>query len=206
MRIKLLMSGYYIASANCYGILSDDAAVVVDCGKYDEKIAKFLNDNKDKARLILLTHAHFDHIGGADKLRENTGAPIAIGKTESHNMCDPEYNFSSRLRNKVKPFSPDYVIEDEQTVTVGDLKIKAYEMPGHTKGSMIYFVENNLFSGDVLFKQSIGRTDLVSGNDEEMRASLERIMWLFDDSVKVYPGHDECTTIGAERKYNPYLR
>lgn len=206
MEVKLLMSGYFIASANCYGVLSEDAAVVVDCGKYDDSVAKFLNDNSDKARLILLTHAHFDHISGADKLREKTGVPIAIGKTESYNMCDPDYNFSKRLRNKVAPFSPDYTIIDEQTVTVGDLKIKAYEMPGHTKGSMVYLVGDNLFSGDVLFKQSIGRTDLVSGNDEEMRESLERMMWLFGDEIKVYPGHDQPTTIGDERKYNPYLR
>lgn len=206
MEVKLLASGYYIASSNSYGILSDDAAVVVDCGRYDSGVAEFLTDNADKARLILLTHAHFDHIGGAEELREKTGAPIAIGKTEAEHMCDPEYNLSKRLRHTIKPFEPDYVIADEQTVTVGDLKIKAYETPGHTKGSMIYLVGDCLFSGDTLFKNSIGRTDLFSGSDDEMRASLERMKWLFDDGVKVYPGHDETTTIGAERKYNPYLR
>lgn len=206
MNVKLLMSGYYIASANCYGIVSDKAAVVVDCGKYDEKIASFLKSNSDKSRLILLTHAHFDHIGGAQELRRQTGVPIAIGKTESENMCDPQYNLSSRLRNVIPAFLPDYVIEDEQTVTVGDLKIKAYEMPGHTKGSMIYLIGNNLFSGDTLFAGSIGRTDLLSGDADSMRNSLERIMWLFSDDIKVYPGHDGPTTIGAERANNPYLR
>ena len=132
--------------------------------------------------------------------------PIAIGKTESENMCDPQYNLSSRFRNVIPAFLPDYVIEDEQTVTVGDLKIKAYEMPGHTKGSMVYLVGNNLFSGDTLFAGSIGRTDLLSGDADSMRNSLERIMWLFSDDIKVYPGHDEPTTIGAERANNPYLR
>ena len=206
MEVKLLLPGYYIASSNCYGILGDDAAVVIDCGKYDSRIAKFLNDNKDKTRLILLTHAHFDHIGGASELREKTGVPIAIGKTEAENMCNPEYNLSSRLRNKIEPFKADYLISDEQTVTVGSIKIKAYEMPGHTKGSMIYLAGKNLFSGDLLFKGSIGRTDLFSGNAEEMAESLNRLMWLFGDDIKVYPGHDEMTTIGDERAENPYLR
>ena len=206
MEVKLLLPGYYIASSNCYGILGDDAAVVIDCGKYDSRIAKFLNDNKDKSRLILLTHAHFDHIGGASQLREKTGVPIAIGKTEAENMCNPEYNLSGRLRNKIEPFKADYLISDEQTVTVGSIKIKAYEMPGHTKGSMIYLAGENLFSGDLLFKGSIGRTDLFSGNAEEMAESLNRLMWLFDDDIKVYPGHDEMTTIGDERAENPYLR
>lgn len=206
MEVKVLLSSRYVFSSNCYGILSDKAAVVVDCGKYHESIAGFLKSNSDKSRLILLTHAHFDHIGGAEELREKTGVPIAIGKTEAENMCDPAYNLSGRFGNTIKPFKPDYEICDEQTVTVGDLKIKAYEMPGHTKGGMVYLVGDNLFSGDTLFAGSIGRTDFLSGNDEEMRASLERMMWLFGDEVKVYPGHDRQTTVGFERENNPYLR
>lgn len=206
MEVKLLLNGLYIARSNSYGVLSDNAAVVIDCGKYDLALQNFLYNNADKSRLILLTHAHFDHILGAEKLREKTSVPIAIGKTEAENLCNPEYNLSARLRNPIHKFEPDYLISDEQTVTVGDIKIKAYETPGHTKGSMVYLIGDNLFSGDTLFKNSIGRTDLLSGNNDEMRASLDRIMWLFGDDVKVYPGHDEPTTIGEERKNNPYLR
>ncbi|MBO4694100.1 MAG: MBL fold metallo-hydrolase [Clostridia bacterium] len=206
MEVKLLLNGLYIARANSYGVVSNDAAVVIDCGKYDLALENFLEYNKDKARLILLTHAHFDHILGVQKLREKTGVPIAIGKTEAENMCNPEYNLSNRLREKIGEFKPDYTIVDEQTVTVGSLKIKAYEMPGHTKGSMVYLIGNNLFSGDVLFKGSVGRTDLPGGNSDEMRNSLDRIMWLFGDDINVYPGHDAATTMGDERKNNPYLR
>ena len=206
MKVITLLSSRYVLSSNCYGILSDKAAVVVDPGKYHESVAAFLKENSDKSRLILLTHAHFDHIGGAEQLRRETGVPIAIGKTESIRMGDPEYNLSGRFKPRIKPFDPDYVVSDEQTITVGDLKIKGYEMPGHTRGSMVYYVGGNLFSGDTLFAGSIGRTDFYSGNADDMQTSLERIMWLFDDSVKVYPGHDNATTIGEERENNPYLR
>lgn len=206
MEVKILLSSRYVLSSNCYGVLSDKAAVAVDCGKCHESVVDFLKSNADKSRLILLTHAHFDHIAGAAELREKTGVPIAIGKTEAENMCNPDYNLSGRFGSKIEPFTPDYEICDEQTVTVGDLRIKAYEMPGHTKGSMVYLVGDNLFSGDTLFAGSIGRTDFLSGDAGEMQASLERMMWLFDDGVTVYPGHDRQTTVGFERVNNPYLR
>ena len=206
MEVKLLLNGSYIARANSYGVTSDKAALVIDCGKCDLPIINFLNDNADKSRLILLTHAHYDHILGAQELRKKTGVPILIGKTESAKMCDPDYNLSGRLRRTIGEFKPDYTVSDEETVTVGDIKVKAYEMPGHTKGSMVYLIGDNLFSGDTLFKNSIGRTDLPSGNSDDMRTSLDRIMWLFGDEIKVFPGHDEATTIAAERRNNPYLR
>ena len=206
MEVKVLSASRYVLTSNCYGILTEKAAVVVDCGKYNAGIADFLKSNADKSRIILLTHAHFDHIGGAEELREKTGVPIAIGKTEAQRLSDPDYNLSGRFGKPIHPFKPDYEILDEQTVTVGDLKIRAYEMPGHTKGSMVYLAGNNLFSGDTLFAGSIGRTDFLSGDADEMMASLERMLWLFDDSVNVYPGHDEKTTIGEEKESNPYLR
>ena len=206
MDVKLLSSGRYIMSSNCYGALSDKGAVVVDCGKCNDSIVGFLNENADKSRIILLTHAHFDHISGAKELREKTGVPIAIGRIEAENMCDPGYNLSGRLRNPISEFKPDYELYDEQVITVGDLKIKVYETPGHTKGSVVYLVGDNLFSGDTLFFESIGRTDLRSGNFDEMQASLDRMMWLFGDNIKVFPGHGDSTTIGHEREHNPYLR
>lgn len=205
MEIKLLLQGHSIAYCNCYGILSDNAAIVVDPGKYSSAVAEFLKENAGKQRLILITHAHFDHIGGASRLREETGVKIAVCEDEAFALSDAKYNLSDRFRAGVEPFSADITLSDEQRFTVGDLTVTAMATPGHTAGSMSYLIDNTLFSGDTLFFETAGRTDLPGGDISEMKASLDRLMYMLDDSVVVYPGHGEHTTIGHERLYNPYL-
>lgn len=206
MKVEFLLTGHLASYANCYGLLTDKAAIVVDPGKYTAKIAEFLKNNSDKTRLILITHAHYDHIGGALQLRNETGVKIAIGKNEEFALSDCSYNLSGRFTPAIPAFNADYVIEDEEEFTVGDVTIKAYETPGHTIGGMCYLINDVLFSGDMLFYETVGRVDLPGGNAFEMQNSLDRMMWLFDDDVKVYSGHGEMTTIGHERKNNLYLR
>lgn len=206
MKVEFLLTGHLASYANCYGLLTDKAAIVVDPGKYTANIAEFLKNNSDKTRLILITHAHYDHIGGALQLRNETGVKIAIGKNEEFALSDCSYNLSGRFTPAIPAFNADYVIEDEEKFTVGDVTIKAYETPGHTIGGMCYLINDVLFSGDMLFYETVGRVDLPGGNAFEMQNSLDRMMWLFDDDVKVYSGHGEMTTIGHERKNNLYLR
>ena len=206
MKIEWLLKGHLATYANCYGLLTDKAAIVVDPGKYTSNIADFLKNNEDKTRLILITHAHYAHIGGALQLRNETGVKIAIGKNEEFALSDFSFNLSGRFTPAIPAFNADYVIEDEEEFTVGDTTIKAYETPGHTIGGMCYLINDVLFSGDMLFYETVGRVDLPGGNAFEMQNSLDRMMWLFDDDVKVYSGHGEITTIGHERKKNLYLR
>jgi len=206
MEIELLLKGHLATYSNCYGILTKKAAIVIDPGKYKPELAEFLKSNADKTRLILITHAHYDHIGGALQLREETKVKIAIGKNEEFALSDRAFNLSGRFTPIIPPFNADYTIEDEEEFTVGDITIKAYETPGHTVGSMCYLVGDNLFSGDTLFYETVGRVDLPGGNMSDMKQSLDRIMWLFGDEIKIYSGHGEVTTIGHERKNNPYLR
>lgn len=206
MKVEFLLKGHLATYSNCYGILTDKAAIVVDPGKYTVELRDFLTDNADKTRLILITHAHYDHIGGALKLRQETGVKIAIGKNEEFALSDKAFNLSGRFTPEIPPYNADYTIEDEEEFYVGDLFVKAFETPGHTVGGMCYLIEDCLFSGDMLFYKTIGRVDLPGGNVTDMKESLDRMMWLFDDETKVYSGHGEVTTIGHERKYNPYLR
>lgn len=206
MKVEILLKGHLATYSNCYGITTDKAAIIVDPGKYTERLKSFLSDNNDKIRLILLTHAHYDHIGGALQLRNETGVKIAIGKNEEFALSDRAFNLSGRFTPQIPPFNADYIIEDEEEFCVGDVKIQAFETPGHTVGGMCYLVNDCLFSGDMLFYETVGRVDLPGGNVNEMKNSLDRIMWLFDDNIKVYSGHGEITTIGHERNNNPYLR
>ena len=206
MKVEFLLEGHLAAYSNCYGILSDKAAIIIDPGKCTKELVDFFKSNSDKKRLILLTHAHYDHIGGALQLREETGVKIAIGTNEEFALSDRSFNLSGMFSPAIPAFHANYTIDDEQEFVLGDITVRAFETPGHTVGGMCYLIDDCLFSGDMLFYQTVGRVDLPGGNFDDMKASLDRMMWLFDDETKVYSGHGKVTTIGYERKNNPYLR
>lgn len=206
MQIKLLINGDMGSCSNCYGVVSEKAAIVIDPGECTNEVLSFLIENADKKCLIMLTHAHFDHIGGAGELRKKMGVKIAIGENEEFALRDRSYNLSGIISPPIAPFSADYTVGDEEEFTIGDITVQAIETPGHTVGSMCYIIDNCLFSGDTLFRGTAGRTDFKGGSTEAMKQSLERLVWTLDDSVTVYSGHGEVTTIGHERQYNPFLR
>lgn len=204
MEIKVFPSASM--GANCYTVLSDNAAIVVDPGEYCESVCNFLNENSDKQRLILLTHCHFDHIGGAAQLREKTQVPIAIGEKEFSHTADPEKTLGSYFGIDVRHFSPDKALENGEELWVGDIKIKCIETPGHTVGGMCYLINDTLFSGDTLFNLSIGRTDFPNGSFAQISNSIRMLYNLLDDNVVVLPGHGEATLIGYEKTNNPFVR
>lgn len=199
MEIKVVHLG--ILRTNCYLISSDRAAVVIDPGLRDPKITNFLLDAKDKERLILITHAHFDHIAGAPDLREKTGVPIGVGVDDSDALSDPHENLSGRFYPKFPSFKADRTFEDGDIVTVGDLSFQVIKTPGHTVGGVSYLIENALFSGDTLFEGTVGRTDFPGGDIGALKKSVKKLLALDPDTV-VYPGHDGFTTIGRERMSN----
>ncbi len=190
---------------NCYFLQSEKAAIVIDPGYERESIVAFLDENKDKERLILLTHGHFDHIGGADVLRQKTGVKIGIGALDVPALSDNALNCADLFNRKLEPFSADYKYADGDLIKVGDIELRVISTPGHTVGGVSYLCGENLFSGDTLFKTSVGRTDFIGGNFEELENSIRKLYTLPDETV-VYSGHGESSTIGFEKKYNPFVR
>ena len=203
MEIKVIRLGHI--AVNCYMILSDKAAIVIDPGFSSKVVENFLIENADKERMILLTHAHFDHIGGAADLRKVADTDITIGENENFALSDTEYNLSDRFHAHLEPFSADILLKDGEEFSVGDINIKTIFTPGHTVGGVSYLIDDVLFSGDTLFNMSIGRTDFLGGDINTLKRSIINKLFLLDANTTVLSGHGEPTTIGFEKENNPFF-
>ena len=202
MEIKTLHLG--LIKTNCYLLSTGKAAVVIDPGFDRPSTLDFLNENADKERLILLTHAHFDHIGGAEILREKTGAKIGIGELAADGLNDTKLNLSAMFHAHISPFKPDFTYKNGDIIRVGDIELHVISTPGHTVGGVSYLVGDCLFSGDTLFQNSIGRTDFPGGDLRVLQHSLKKLMSLPPDTA-VYPGHGDATTIAREKENNMFV-
>ena len=184
-------------ATNCY-ILWDEQtneAAVIDPGAAGQKIADFLAAHGLTLRMILLTHAHYDHIGGLKLLHELTGAPVYVSTADS---TDPAGMTHGRLI-----FTNTY--DDGDELTLGHIKIHVIATPGHTPGGVCLLAGDLLFSGDTLFAGSCGRTDFRGGDSAAMMASLRKLGQL-PGNPQVLPGHMESSTLDDERRYNPWMR
>ena len=197
MKIETIL----LKDTNCYLVSTEKAAIVIDPGYESDITENFFKNNNDKERLILITHAHFDHIGGAEKLRENTGVKIAVGELDNQGLSDPVLNEGAAFDIFINPFSADLLLSDNQELTVGDLNIKVFLTKGHTQGGVCYLINDTLFSGDILFYRGFGNTCFHGGSRREIVNSLNFLFNGFKISTKVYPGHGQSTTIGDEKTY-----
>lgn len=203
MEINVLKLGS--CETNCYLISTDKAAIVIDPGVYSETVLDFLKNNMEKERMILLTHAHFDHIGGADTLRNACNTKIGIGISENDGLSDVNKNLSNLFGVNISPFSADCFFYDGEIFTVGDIEFKIIETPGHTIGGVCYLTENFLFSGDTLFYGSVGRTDFPNSDFSLLKKSVQKLYKLKNETV-VLSGHGPKTTIGYEKEHNCFIR
>lgn len=194
---------------NC-SVIGDDStheAMVIDPGADIARILETVQRHGLKVTQILITHGHIDHVGGAMKLKQATGAPILLNKNDSPQlqMLDMQAGWIGVA--PPGPISIDASLDEGTTIKAGSLSASVLHTPGHTEGSTcLYFEsEKKLIAGDTLFAGSIGRTDLPGGNFEKIIRSLhERVMTL-PEEVTVIPGHGPATTIGEEKESNPFL-
>ncbi len=190
-------------------IVTDEATgetAVVDPSLPEEiLIQKFEGRN---VKYILLTHGHYDHIGGVNFVKEKTGAKVVIHKEEEEMLFDGNKNaYYSKYSSPMPAMSADILVEDGTELMLGNSKIKVLFTPGHTKGGVCYIFPDDrvMFSGDTLFRLTAGRTDLYGGDARTELMSLAKIAELEGD-YQVYPGHDRATTLDFERQYNRYMR
>ena len=193
---------------NCYLVINEETkdTVMVDPGAYPAKLKNAVKEQGLKLKAVLLTHAHFDHIMGLDALLEEYPVPVYVHEAEKGLIADPKTNLSLTYTN-------GYVFEDATYVTDGQ-KIAAagvtFEVlftPGHTSGGCCYYAEteNMLFSGDTLFRCSVGRSDLPTGDETTLIRSIKEKLLVLPENTVVYPGHMAATTIQTEKTANPFL-
>ncbi|MCH5301009.1 MAG: MBL fold metallo-hydrolase [Ruminococcus sp.] len=194
---------------HCYLIIDINTGkkAVVDPGDKSQSLIDELKESDSKLEYVLLTHGHYDHIGFAKELAEMFGAKIVIGEEGKEFLNKGTLNLSDFHRDIciLNPFEGDIFLKDNDTLKLGDSTIKYITTPGHTKGCGCYIIDDNLFCGDTLFCESHGRTDLPTGNENQMYKSLKKLKDLEGD-FKVYPGHGPFSTLDHERKYNPVMR
>lgn len=207
LKIGRLMLG--ICQTNCYFVYQEGSTDVIffDPADKGDYIYEKLQEKGLNVKGILLTHGHFDHIWGTNKLRELSGAPIYAYEAEKVLCEDAITNVSDQVG---RPYTviPDYYVKDGEEITIAGMTCKVIATPGHTVGSCCYYFEEAgmLIAGDTLFQESVGRTDLATGSMSAIIHSVKDKLFLLPDETKVYPGHGDVTSIGHEKRYNPFVQ
>ncbi len=189
--------------ANNYLLTDNDEAVLIDCSEAKPEVLSALKGKKLK--FILLTHGHFDHVLGVNEMREKSGAKVLINKEDVVRMNESADIMRTFGVQGVETPKADDFLNDGDTLKFGNTEIKVIATPGHTQGCVCYLIDGKLFSGDTLFKESVGRCDLPGGNFQKLSDSVKNRLFTLDDNTIVYPGHGPETTIGHEKKYNEII-
>jgi len=203
--IKLVLGDY---AANCYIIFCNETrqGIVIDPGAEAESIMRVIENNDLKVKYIVLTHGHGDHIGAVSDLKESLDIPVLAHKEEKGLLEDTKKNLSYMMSVGSKEISPDICLNEGDTIEFGSLKASIIHIPGHSPGGICLKINEYLITGDSLFKNSIGRTDLFGGSYEKLIGSIKEKLLNLDDDTIVLPGHGDSSTIGNERLFNEFLQ
>lgn len=206
IEIKSLTLG--MVATNCYIIVNKAVkeAIIVDPADEAYRISNYITEKGLKPVAVLLTHGHFDHIMAVDALRDQYHIPVIAHVDEEDVLREISLNMSSMI-GRMYTTKADQYVRDGEELTLAGFRIIVYHTPGHTKGSVCYYLpdEKVLMSGDTLFHCSIGRTDFPTGSMTQLIRSVREKLFVLPEDVKVYPGHDSLTGIGYEKQYNPFF-
>ena len=210
MALKVTDISFPGFTANCYLVtdMSTGESFLVDPGAYGKRQSDYIKSQGiDKLSYILLTHGHFDHMLGAEKFRQEFSAKVVIHCLDEDKLSSAVGSLYSHFDrdNSFAPTSADITVKDGDTLPFGKETIEVIHTPGHTKGGVCYKIRDLLFTGDTLFKGTIGRTDFPDSDEMEMLESLIRLDKL-DMNYKIYPGHEGVTTLDFEKQTNKYMK
>ena len=206
MIIKTLALGPIMANCFIVGCENTKSAVVIDPGDEVNKILMSLADSKLTVKYIINTHGHFDHVGANKRLKDATGAPILIHKSDADMLA--QVSLSAMAFGMSGENSPpaDKTIGEGDKITFGDITLTVLHTPGHSLGGVSLHSNGVVFVGDSLFAGSIGRTDFPGGDYDTLISSIKTKLFPLGDDVVVYSGHGPATTIGREKRFNPFLQ
>lgn len=205
MIIKSLTVGPIMANCYVLGCEETKAAAVIDPGDEADKILMSLAESALTVKYIINTHGHFDHVSANERMKEVTGADLLIHPLDAPMLSQLAATAAAwGLSSKDSP-PPDRTIEDGDVVQVGTITLNVIHTPGHTPGGISLHADNAVFVGDTLFAGSIGRTDFPGGDFNVLKSSIQDKLFKLDEDVTVYPGHMGLTTIGQEKRTNPFV-
>ncbi|MFH1380322.1 MAG: MBL fold metallo-hydrolase [bacterium] len=191
---------------NCYLLFDEDSreSALIDPGAEAQVILSFIANHNLLLKSIILTHGHGDHIGAVGQIKEKTKALVYIHQKDAQALGSPRLNLSCTLDKEIIAPDADFFLDETKEIKVGSASYKVIHTPGHTIGGICLYGEGRLFSGDTLFLEGIGRSDLWNGDGGLLIRMIKEKLFTLPGDTKVYPGHGPETTIGWEKEHNPF--